>query len=85
MFQKKSYFENQNNELRFSIVERRAPYARKKNPLDIKNSLGYPPPRKSGRGRGSGVIIFLLKLFFFNIPDLVHRRTAAPVAAENRR
>ena len=38
--------------------------------------------RKSGRSRGSGVIIILLKLFFLKIPDLVHRRTAAPVAAE---
>ena len=53
--------------------------------LDIKNSLGYPPPQKSGRGRGSGVLIFLLKVFFFKIPDLVHRPTAAPVAGENRR
>ena len=41
--------------------------------------------RNSGRGRGIGVINILLKLFFFELPDLVHRRTAAPVAAENRR
>ena len=26
-----------------------------------------------------------LQFFFFKIPDLVHRRTAAPIAAENRR
>ena len=39
----------------------------------------------SGHGRGIGLINILLKLFFFEIPDLVHRRTAAPIAAENRR
>ena len=33
--------------------------------------------RNSGRGRGIGVINILLKLFFFRIADLVHRRTAA--------
>ena len=40
---------------------------------------------KAGRGRGSVVIIILLQLFFFNIPDLFHRCTAAPVAAKNHR
>ena len=37
--------------------------------------------RKSGSGCGSGVIIILLKLFFFKFPDLVHGPTAAPVGA----
>ena len=41
--------------------------------------------RKSDRICGSGVIIILLKLFFFKILDLYHRRTTMPVAAENRR
>ena len=40
--------------------------------------------RRSGRGRGSCIIIILLKLFFFKISDLVHKRTSAPVAAGNR-
>ena len=40
----------------------------------------------SGRGRGSGVIIILLKKKnSLEIPDLVHGPTAAPVAAEYRR
>ena len=42
-------------------------------------------PRKSSRGRGSIVLIFLLIFFFFKIPDLVHGPTAAPVATKNRR
>ena len=41
--------------------------------------------RRPCRGRGRGVVIILLKLFFFKIPDLVHWRTLAPVAPENRR
>ena len=41
--------------------------------------------RKSGRTRGSSVIIILLNLFFFKIPELVHGPTAAPVAVKNRR
>ena len=41
--------------------------------------------QKSGRGHRSDVIIILLKLFFFQIPDHVHRRTLAPVAAGNCR
>ena len=40
------------------------------------------PPQKSGRGRLSSVLIFLVKVFFFKIPDLVRRPTAAPVAAK---
>ena len=41
--------------------------------------------RKSGCGRVSGVINILIKLFFFKIPDLVHKRTAVPVATRNHR
>ena len=41
--------------------------------------------QKSGRVRNSGVIIILLKLCFFKIPDLFHRHTMEPAAAENRR
>ena len=41
--------------------------------------------RRFGRVRKSGLIIILLKLFFFKIPDLANRHTAAQVAAENRR
>ena len=69
----------------------------KKNEPDFQ--LGTPPPspqsswkfievthsQRSGRGRESGVIIILLKPFFFKIPDLVHRRTLAQVIAGNRR
>ena len=36
-------------------------------------------------GRGSGVINILLELFYFKIPDLVQRHTAAAVAAKNCR
>ena len=43
MLQEKSYFENLKIGLRFSTVERRAPGAPQKKPLDIENSLGYPP------------------------------------------
>ena len=39
--------------------------------------------QNSGRGRGIGVINILLKLFFFKLPDLVHRRTTAPIADKN--
>ena len=39
--------------------------------------------RRYDHGGGSGVIIILLKLVFFKIPDLVHRRTSAPVATGN--
>ena len=41
--------------------------------------------QKSGRGGGTGVLIFLRKDFFFKIPDLSHRPTAALIAAEDRR
>ena len=37
--------------------------------------------RRSGRGGRRGVIFILLKLVFFKIPDLIHRRTSVPVAA----
>ena len=36
----------------------RAPGAPQFTKLDIENFLGYTPPRKSGRARGSGVLIF---------------------------
>ena len=55
------------------------------NPLIKWKFIEVTHSRKSGRGRGSGVIIILQKLFFFKISDLVHRRTAAPVAAKDRR
>ena len=67
------------------MVDPPAKPAKQNTTLDIENSLGYAPSRNFGRGRGSGVLIFLLKVFFLKIPDLVHRPTAAPVAAENRR
>ena len=70
--------------LKFSIVDRKTKDAEPKKIIDIENSLGYPLSlQKSCRGRGTGVLIFLLKSFFF-IPDLAHRSTAAPKAAENR-
>ena len=57
-----------------------SPPSKKKNSpwkiIDVSHS------RKSGRGRRRGVIIILLKPFFFKIPDLVHRRTSAPVVPE---
>ena len=37
-------------------------------------------PRSSGRDRGNGVIIILLKLFFFQIPDLVHTAPSHPTS-----
>ena len=85
MFQLKRYFENKNIGVRFQIGEPPAKPAKQIKNLGFEKSLRYPPPRKSAEGRGSDVLIFLLKLFFFKIPDLVRRPTAAPVAAENRR
>ena len=54
--------------------------------LDFRSTAGceVTHSRRSGRGHGRCVIIILLKLFFFKNPDLVHRRTSAPVAAGNR-
>ena len=49
---KKSYFENQKIQLRFSILDPSGPAASQFTTLDIENPLGYPP-RKSGRGRCS--------------------------------
>ena len=46
----------------------------------LQNSLGTPL-WKSGRGRRMDLVTFLLKKKFLKIPDLVHRPTAAPVAA----
>ena len=43
-----------------------------------------PPVRKSGRGRGRGLLRILLKVVFcFKISDIVHKPTTAVVAAKN--
>ena len=56
----------------------------KKKPSGYWKFIEVTHLQRSSRVCGSGVIIILLKLFFFKIPDLVHRRTPAPVAAKNR-
>ena len=55
--------------------------AKQSTTLYIQNSLGYPPAEVQPRLRKQ-CVNFLLNVFF---PDLVHRPTAPPVAAKNRR
>ena len=52
--------------------------------LNIENSRGYPPAEVRPRPRKQ-CVNFFTNSFFFKIPDLVHRPTTAPIAAENRR
>ena len=57
---------------------------------DFSRQCGRPVGAQCSIGFGrypliNGVKTILLTLFFFKIPDLVHRRTLAPVAAGNRR
>ena len=59
--------------------------AKKSKPVAIENSLRLRTRGIPAAAAESGVIDILLKLFFFKLPDLVHRRIAAPIAAENRR
>ena len=84
MFKKKKNFKQKKSEWDFQFgTPRQARQAERTNsPWKI---IEVTHLRKSGRGRGIGVINILLKHFFFKIPDLVHRRTLAPVAAGNRR
>ena len=85
MFQKKRFFKNNTIRVRFSIVDIPATPAKQKKTSSPWKIIEIPHLRKSGRGRWSVVIVILLKLFFFKIHDLVHRRTSAPVAAGNCR
>ena len=75
--------ENKSIVVRFSIGDAPAKPAKQKKTSSPWKIIEVTQARKSGRDRGNGVIIILLKLFFFKIPDLVHRRTSAPVASGN--
>ena len=83
MFKKKRFVENKNKS-QSEIFNWGPPCQAKKTSRSLK-IIEVTHLRRSGRGRGSGVIIILLKLFFFKIPDLVHMCTSAPVATGNRR
>ena len=81
MFQKKRFFENKKIRVRFSIVARQA-----KKTSSFWKIIEVTHLRSSGRGRGTGVLIFWKKyFFFFKIPDLALRPTSAPIVADNRR
>ena len=82
MFLKKRFFENKK---KWSEIFNGVPPAKQKKTSSPWKIIEVTHSRKSGRGRESGVIIILLKIFVFKIPDLVHRRTLAPAAAGNRR
>jgi hypothetical protein len=83
MFQKKRLVKNKKIRVRFSIVDLPAKPAKQKKQVSLKKLLRLHS-RRSGRGDGTGVLIFGF-FFFFKIPDLAHRPTSAPIVAENRR
>ena len=85
MFWKKKILENKKIEVRFSNVDAPAKPTKQKKTSSPWKIIEVTHSWKSGRSSRSGVIIIILKLFFFKIPDLVHRHTLAPVAVGNRR
>ena len=79
---KKNYFENQLIIIRISIMERWAPGALQFTTLD---PLGSSPSAEVRPRPQNGSTGLFTKFFFLKTPVLVHRPTAAPVAAKNCR
>ena len=76
------FFKQKKSESDFKLGTPPAEPAKQKKTSSSCKFIEVTHLRKSGHGCGSGVIISLLKLVFSKIPDLVHRRTMAPVAQE---
>ena len=79
MFHKKSYFENQKLDSDVQLWPW-APRAPQFSTLDFKKIPWVPPPpRKSGRSRGKGLLTFLQKVFFSQAYRGTGRRRQFPL------